>query len=335
MQPTVGGTSDAALSKRAFSIVKLKRLIDWLTLPGWFSAPFREIHMQCLPRSDAGREELLQQMSPGKPVVVVLPTKAVLQKELSLPSKARSQSAGALELQKVAVEEQSQTPLIAVLGTSKRQGTKTVYSQYFAKISDIEWIRSIANSTGCQVARILVATDRDVSVLWEGWTALSSLRRFWWSAFFIVVLVYLGLQWQHERVAAAQIQELFDRVRLENAALEDELNRSASERLDFRDQLAVFQVALTTLSNEQNVTWSLARLSDIVPEQVWLREFVWSSGFIRVSGTSSIEPTSLVQTLENEDWINGVSLVQPIRTDRLSGKSSFEFQLDTVWDQVR
>ena len=308
--------------------------LDFLLRSGWRSRSGDLISLVSAPSSIAGEKELFEKIDTRATVSFELPAKSVLVKEARLPKKARSQADKILRLRKEALEGETNQRLVATTQGPIREGNEDRYIQYLVKQTDIQAVGAACSKVGTELDDIWVSTAGGAIRIHKNDTSLDRATRRWWLAALSGAVVLMGALLYTEVAKARTLETTMSELRARTDQLQAELGEVAADLDTKQDETLRLETLVEAVARQQTATSSLAAVTRILPASAWLTEFVWIGSQIRLSGTSAIDPISIIETFENESWVTSVRLLQPVRTDRQTQRSSFDLELSVVWGQI-
>lgn len=327
-------TSDDARKPKQFSAKRrpvLSNLLHWFTLPGWRTRPFQRFALSHSPTSPAGQAELDENLQAGRAYTVVLPKPSVLAKEVALPRKARAQATQVLKLKQQALEEETGRRFVVATQGPQRSSDGDLYVQYLAKSSDVDAIETRCIANNVELASIAVAAEHGDMTVYGSSTRTQRFAYGWWLAACLAAMVFLGWLLQIEMSQHRDLENELQSLRAANIDLEDQLSNRAQNQREAQTEEEAILAAFGRMDQDRRVAQSLADLTVFLPDDIWLTEFVWTSARLRLAGSASSDPISVIEQLTAQPWIEQIDLLQPIRTDRQSQRRAFDLEVTPFW----
>ncbi len=315
-------------------IKKTIESLGFLFRSGWRGRSGDAIRLINAPSSVAGEKELSEKIDARATVSFELPAKSVLVKEVRLPKKARSQANKILRLRKEALEGETNQRLIDVSQGPVREGNEDTYRQYLTKVADIEAVEVACAKVGAELDGIWVATPGSAISIHKMDTSSDRATRRWWLAALSGTALLMGALLYTEAVRARTLETTLSELRMRTGELQTGLGEVAANQSSRQEETQRLETLVETVVRQQSATSTLAAITRILPASAWLTEYVWTGSQIRLSGTSATDPISIIETFESESWVMSVRLLQPVRTDRQTQRSSFDLELSIAWGQV-
>ncbi|WP_341214332.1 PilN domain-containing protein [uncultured Limimaricola sp.] len=263
----------------------------------------------------------------GRPVDLVLPRDAFLEKSVTLPRAARRQAAAA-----IAVQMRQEMPaqghgLVWRAAPAERRGDRLVYAVLLMKQDDLAALRRAVDNTGASLRSVRTMDTPGIMPFLDNRRLASRPERRWSLALVALVALTAGwtmfAQWRELSHLARDIaglrQEITDLADRAVQAQQEAVSREAS-RATLASDLACFRA-------EYHRLLILSNLTTLLTEGVWLAALSLEGDDLRLVGFAEGDVTAVVAAIRDAPWALDVELDGPVVVDPVSRQNRFQLRV--------